>query len=318
MLKVSAKFNNKKRYNLDNYRSDNSQDVNEHEEYQYLNLLHDILEHGVMEKGRNGNTKSVFGSSMYFSLENGKIPILTTKKTAWKTCLKELLWFIRGDTNNEHLQRDGVHIWDGNGSREFLDSRGLSNNRVGDLGPIYGHQWRHFNADYQTCDADYSGQGVDQLQEIIDTLKNPETRTSRRMVMTAWNPCKLNEMALPPCHILCQFNVTDGNKLSCSMYQRSNDECCGTPFNIASYSFLTHLLAKHSGLEAYEFIYFKGNCHIYEEHIEGAKLQLQREPYPFPTISIQRIRENISDYQVEDFELNNYQHHPPIKFQMVA
>jgi thymidylate synthase len=271
-----------------------------------------------MEKGRNGNTLSVFGSAMHFSLENGKIPILTSKKTAWKTCLKELLWFIRGDTNNEHLQRDGVHIWDGNGSREFLDSRGLSKNRVGDLGPIYGHQWRHFNADYQTCDTDYSGQGVDQLQEIIDTLKNPETRTSRRMVMTAWNPCKLNEMALPPCHILCQFNVTDGTKLSCSMTQRSNDECCGTPFNIASYSFLTHLLAKHCGLEAYEFIYFKGNCHIYEEHIEGAKLQLQREPYPFPNVSIQRVRENISDYQVEDFEVDNYQHHPPIKFQMVA
>jgi len=324
MLKLSSKFNNKKRYNYlsdQNNDNDNDKDHNkdhEHEEYQYLNLLHDILEHGVMEKGRNGNTKSVFGSAMHFSLENGKIPILTTKKTAWKTCLKELLWFIRGDTNNEHLQRDGVHIWDGNGSREFLDSRGLSNNRVGDLGPIYGHQWRHFNADYQTCDADYSGQGVDQLQEIIDTLKNPATRTSRRMVMTAWNPCKLNEMALPPCHILCQFNVTDGNKLSCSMYQRSNDECCGTPFNIASYSFLTHLLAKHSGLEAYEFIYFKGNCHIYEEHIEGAKLQLQREPFEFPTISIKQIRDNINDYQVEDFEIHNYQHHPLIKFQMVA
>jgi thymidylate synthase len=321
MLKHSSKINKIKRYNCDtpnHDRGDEHEHEHEHEEYQYLNLLNDILEHGVMEKGRNGNTLSVFGSAMHFSLENGKIPILTSKKTAWKTCLKELLWFIRGDTNNEYLQRDGVHIWDGNGSREFLDSRGLSKNRVGDLGPIYGHQWRHFNADYQTCDTDYSGQGVDQLQEIIDTLKNPETRTSRRMVMTAWNPCKLNEMALPPCHILCQFNVTDGTKLSCSMTQRSNDECCGTPFNIASYSFLTHLLAKHCGLEAYEFIYFKGNCHIYENHIEGAKLQLQREPYPFPKVSIQRIRENISDYQVEDFEVHNYQHHPPIKFQMVA
>ena len=323
MLKLSSKINKTKRYNCDTPNQDcrdkhEHEHEHEHEEYQYLNLLNDILEHGVMEKGRNGNTLSVFGSAMHFSLENGKIPILTSKKTAWKTCLKELLWFIRGDTNNEHLQRHGVHIWDGNGSREFLDSRGLSKNRVGDLGPIYGHQWRHFNADYQTCDTDYSGQGVDQLQEIIDTLKNPETRTSRRMIMTAWNPCKLNEMALPPCHILCQFNVTDGTKLSCSMTQRSNDECCGTPFNIASYSFLTHLLAKHCGLEAYEFIYFKGNCHIYEEHIEGAKLQLQREPYPFPKVSIQRVRENISDYQVEDFEVRDYQHHPPIKFQMVA
>jgi thymidylate synthase len=317
MLKVSSKSNKIKRYKDD--KDDKDDHVNyEHEEYQYLNLLYDILEDGVMEKGRNGNTKSIFGSAMHFSLENGKIPILTTKKTAWKTCLKELLWFIRGDTNNEHLQCDGVHIWDGNGSREFLDSRGLVNNSVGDLGPIYGHQWRHFNADYKTCDEDYSGQGVDQLQEIIDTLKNPETRTSRRMVMTAWNPCKLNEMALPPCHILCQFNVTGGNKLSCSMYQRSADEFLGQPINIASYSFLTHLLARHCGLEAYEFIYFVGNCHIYENAIDACKLQITREPYPFPTISIKQTRENINDYRVEDFEIHNYKSHEAIKVVMIA
>jgi thymidylate synthase len=262
---------------------------------------------------------------MYFSLENGKIPILTTKKTAWKTCLKELLWFIHGDTNNEYLQREGVHIWDGNGSREFLDSRGLFNYRVGDLGPIYGHQWRHYNADYHTCDADYSGQGIDQLQEIIDTLKNPATRTSRRMVMTAWNPCKLNEMALPPCHILCQFNVTDGNKLSCSMYQRSGDVGLGVPINIASYSFLTHLLAKHTGLEAYEFVYFLGNCHIYEEHIEPLKEILMRDPYEFPTLHINikdteiglQRRDNINDYKVEDFEVVGYKSHEVIKMPMV-
>ena len=315
MLKVSSKINKIKRYNCEVEQPEQSR---EHEEYQYLNLLHDILEHGVMEKGRNGNTKSIFGSSMHFSLENGKIPILTTKKTAWKTCLKELLWFIRGDTNNEHLQSEGVHIWDGNGSREFLDSRGLTNNRVGDLGPIYGHQWRHFNADYKTCDEDYSGQGVDQLQEIIDTLKNPETRTSRRMIMTAWNPCKLNEMALPPCHILCQFNVTDGNKLSCSMYQRSVDTILGQPFNIASYCFLTHLLAKHCGLEAHEFVYFMGNVHIYENAIDAAKLQITREPFEFPTLSIKEKRENISDYEVNDFEVSNYKSHEAIKVAMIA
>lgn len=313
MLKLSSKINKIKRYNCDTLEHEQ-----EHDEYQYLNLLNDILKNGVMEKGRNGNTLSVFGSAMHFSLENGKIPILTSKKTAWKTCLKELLWFIRGDTNNENLQRDGVHIWDGNGSREFLDSRGLSKNRVGDLGPIYGHQWRHFNADYKTCDEEYNGQGVDQLQEIIDTLKNPETRTSRRMVMTAWNPCKLNEMALPPCHIMCQFNVTGGNKLSCAMYQRSADEFLGQPINIASYSFLTHLLAIHCGLEAYEFVYFVGNCHIYENAIDACKLQITREPYPFPTISIKQIRENINDYQVEDFEIHNYKSHEAIKVDMVA
>jgi thymidylate synthase len=165
---------------------------------------------------------------------------------------------------------------------------------------------------------DYPYNGVDQLQEIIDQLKNPETRNSRRLIMTAWNPKQNHQMVLPPCHVLCHFNVHGGNKLSCSMYQRSNDECCGTPFNIASYSFLTHLLAKHCGLEAYEFIYFKGNCHIYEEHIEGAKLQINREPFPFPTLNIKEKRENIGDYNIQDFEINNYLHHETIYYKMIA
>jgi thymidylate synthase len=303
-----------------------------HEEYQYLNIIENIIENGTWEEGRNGRTKGVFGSSMRFSLKDGKIPILTTKKIAWKTCLKELLWFIRGETDNKILKKNGVHIWDANGSREFLDSRGLHLYPEDMLGPIYGYQWRYYNANYN-C---FSGKrlfkenepdifsnrkevtGIDQLQQIIDALKDPVQRMSRRLIMTAWNPSQLNEMALPPCHVMCQFNVHDGNKLSCSMYQRSNDEACGTPFNIASYSFLTHLLAKHCGLEAYEFVYFKGNCHVYEEHIEGIKEQMGREPYPFPTLSIKQVRDNINDYQVEDFELHNYQHHPQIKFQMVA
>jgi thymidylate synthase len=288
------------------------------EELQYLNLIKNILENGTWEEGRNGKTKAIFGNMMRFSLKDGKIPILTTKKTAWKTCLKELLWFIRGKTNNKLLTEQGVHIWDGNSSRNFLDSRGLQEYEVDELGPVYGHQWRHFNAKWQGDSHDYSGEGVDQLQYIIDQLKNCETRTNRRLVLSAWNPCQLDEMALPPCHILCQFNVHDGNKLSCSMYQRSNDEACGTSFNIASYSFLTHLIAKHCGLEAYEFVYFKGNCHIYEEHVDGLKLQITREPYPFPRVSIKQVRENINDYCVDDFEIHNYQHHEPIKFQMVA
>lgn len=289
------------------------------EEYQYLNILKEILENGHWEEGRNGKTKSIFGASMRFSLKDGKIPIITTKKTAWKTCLKELLWFIRGETDNKFLKNQGVHIWDLNSTREFLDSRGLFEYPEDECGAIYGRQWRHYNAD---CDINgkrvATSEGIDQLQQIINILKDPKQRSSRRLIMTAWNPCQLEKMALPPCHILCQFNVHDGNKLSCAMYQRSNDEACGTPINIASYSFLTHLLAKHCGLEAYEFIYFKGNCHIYEDHIEGIKPQITREPYPFPTVSIKQVRENINDYTVEDFEIINYQHHPQIKFQMVA
>lgn len=288
------------------------------EEQQYLDLIQKIISNGTLESGRNGNTYAIFGNSMRFSLQNGKIPILTTKKVAWKTCLKELLWFIKGSTNNDKLVEQGVHIWDGNASRNFLDNYGFTERREGDLGPIYGHQWRHFNAAYRDCDTDYSGQGIDQLQYIIDHLKNPATRNSRRLVMSAWNPCQLDEMALPPCHIMCQFNVHGGNKLSCALFQRSNDEALGTPFNIASYCFLTHLLAKHCGLEAHEFLYFKGNCHIYEQHLEGMKTQLTRKPYPFPTVTIRQVRESIDDYVVEDFELQHYQSHPQIKFNMVA
>uniref|UniRef100_A0A6C0KNZ9 thymidylate synthase n=1 Tax=viral metagenome TaxID=1070528 RepID=A0A6C0KNZ9_9ZZZZ len=287
------------------------------EEYQYLNLIENILENGFYEESRNGKTKSIFGATMRFSLQNGKIPILTTKKVAWKSCLKELLWFISGKTNNKILNEQDVHFWDANSSREFLESNGLNHYQDGELGPIYGHQWRHFNAKWEG-DEDYTGEGIDQLQYIINSLKDPLFRNSRRLIMSAWNPCQLKDMALPPCHVLCQFNVHEGNKLSCAMFQRSNDEACGTPINIASYSFLTHLLAKHCGLEAHEFVYFKGNCHLYESHIEEIKSQLLREPYHFPTVSIKQIRENINDYSVEDFELHNYQHHPQIKFQMVA
>jgi len=303
-----------------------------HEEEQYLNLIKQILDNGTWEEGRNGKTKSIFGNMMRFSLKDGKIPILTTKKTAWKTCLKELLWFIRGDTDNKLLQDQGVHIWDDNSSREFLDSRGLTHYEVNELGPIYGRQWRHFNVPYisknekrfaeglpENEKAYYNIEGgVDQLQQIIDALKDPLQRTSRRLIMTAWNPCQLDQMALPPCHILCQFNVHDGNKLSCMMVQRSVDVMLGQPFNIASYSFLTHLLAKHCGLEAHEFVYSMGNCHIYEDHIDGAKLQITREPIDFPTVSIKQVRENINDYQVDDFILDNYQSHEQIKMKMVA
>lgn len=288
------------------------------EEEQYLNLLQDILDRGTWEVGRNGRTKSIFGSMMRFSLANGQIPILTTKKVAWKTCLRELLWFISGKTSNTILKEQNVHIWDANGSREFLDSRGLHHYVVDELGPVYSHQWRHFNAPWQGNDHNYAGEGVDQLQQIIDALKDPAQRTSRRLILSAWNPCQLDEMALPPCHILCQFNVHDGNKLSCSMYQRSVDTMLGQPFNIASYSILTHLIANVCGLEAYEFIHFMGNCHIYEEHVDAVRTQLKRTPFPFPTLNIKERRANIEDYKVEDFELIGYESHDPIKAPMIA
>lgn len=288
------------------------------EEYQYLNLIQHILDNGTWETGRNGRTKSIFGHTMRFSLADGKIPILTTKKTAWKTCLKELLWFVRGETDNKLLQEQNVHIWDGNSSREFLDSRGLTSNPEGILGPIYGFQWRNFNAPYDNQSGKALGKGVDQLQQIIDQLKDPTQRSSRRLIMTAWNPCQLDEMCLPACHCFCQFNVHDGNKLSCSLYQRSCDFFLGIPINIASYSMLTHLLAKHCGLEAYEFVHFMGNVHLYENAIDACKLQIERQPYPFPTLNIKEVRENINDYQVEDFVVTGYQSHEAIKVAMVA
>jgi thymidylate synthase len=289
-----------------------------HEEYQYINLIQQILDNGHYENGRNGITKSIFGAAMHFSLENNKIPILTTKKVAWKTCLRELIWFIQGSTSNKKLNDKNVHIWDANSTREFLDLNGLKDNEEGDLGPIYGFQWRHFNAEYKTCNDDYNNCGIDQLTEVINTLKDPKLRNSRRMIISAWNPCQLNKMALPPCHVLMQFNITDNNKLSCSMYQRSNDEACGTPFNIASYSFLTHLLAKHCNLEPYEFVYFKGNCHIYEEHLEKIKEQIIREPYEFPTLEIKNVYENIINYKETDFVLHDYNYRELIKYQMIA
>ena len=289
-----------------------------HDENQYLNLINDIITEGDDVHGRNGLTRTIFGAAMHFSLENDTLPLLTTKKVAWKTCLRELLWFIKGSTSNIELQKKNVKIWNGNGSREFLDSRGLQHLKENDLGPVYGHQWRFFNAPYSDCDADYTGRGVDQLQYIIDNLKNPDTRTSRRLVMSAWNPCQLNEMALPPCHVLAQFNVRQGKYLSCALYQRSGDVGLGVPFNIASYAFLTHILANHCGLEAEDFVYFLGNAHIYEEHIDALKPQILKEPYPFPTIEFKENVADINNINIDSIKIAHYNHHETIKMEMKA
>ena len=287
-----------------------------HLEHQYLDLIEDIINKGTVLNGRNGNTLCSIGSAMYFSLENNTVPILTTKRVAIKTCIKELLWFIQGHTNNKLLKEQNVHIWDLNGTEDYLKSQGL-NYEEDDLGPIYGHQWRHFNAEYTNSSTDYSNKGVDQLQEVIDNLKNPETRYSRRHIVCAWNPCQIKEMALPPCHVLFQFHVTETDKLSCSLYQRSGDVGLGVPFNIMSYSVFTHLIAHHCGLKVKEFIYYLGNTHIYENHVEPLKEQIQKVPYDFPTIEIINKYDSINDYKIDDFKIHNYQCHSSIKMSMV-
>lgn len=287
-----------------------------HDENQYLNLVKDVLNHGETIHSRNGKVKTIYGSAMHFDLKNNKIPLITTKKLAWKTCLKELLWFINGSTDNKILQNQNVKIWNKNASREFLNSRNLFNYEEQDLGPIYGHQWRHFNAEYDNCNTDYTNKGIDQIKYIIDNLKNNENKYSRRLIISAWNPCQLNEMALPPCHVLAQFNVSNNNKLSCSLYQRSGDIGLGVPFNIASYSFLTHLIAKHCELEPLEFIYYLGNCHIYNDHIDVLEKQLLNKPKKFPTLNILTKKNDINDYKINDFEINNYIFHKKLLMEM--
>ena len=290
-----------------------------HEENQYLQLIQNVIEKGSLEKGRNGNTKSIFGYSMRFSLKDGTLPLLTTKRVAWRTCFNELMWFINGSTDNSILNKKNVHIWDANATREFLDSRSLYFNNENDLGPIYGHQWRFYNANYTDCNADYTGKGIDQLANIINELKTEEGRTSRRLILTAWNPQQIDIMALPPCHVLAQFHVREQKYLSCSLYQRSGDIGLGVPFNIASYSFLTHILAKHCDLIAEDFVYFLGNAHIYESHIPILEQQLLREPYPFPKISINTKHDTINDYMIENIDwVTEYKYCEPLKMEMVA
>ena len=288
------------------------------QERQYLSLIKNIIDNGVKEVGRNGTTYSEIGGMMRFSLKDNTIPLMTTKKLAWRTCLKELLWFVKGDTSNDNLQKDNVTIWNGNATREFLDSRGLYNLKDNDLGPVYGHQWRFWNANYENSETNYKGKGIDQLQNIIDEIKycKENNETSRRIIMSAWNPEQIDEMALPPCHVLSQYHITEGNKLSCSLYQRSGDMGLGIPFNIASYSLLTHLLAKHCDLEAGEFVHFIGNMHIYDDHIDVLKEQIMKSPYDFPKLYINEKKKNIEDYEFNDFKVKNYNFHNQLKMKM--
>ena len=288
-----------------------------HPEKQYLNLIKHIINNGVLTKSRNGNTINTIGTMSKYSLKNNTMPILTTKKVAWKTCLKELLWFINGDTSNKTLKKQNVKIWNGNSTREFLDSRGLTSYEEDELGPIYGYQWRNWNAPYLGKNINHKGNGIDQLSSIIENLKDPQERFSRRLILSAWNVEQLNQMALPPCHVLSQFHVLDKDKLYCTLYQRSGDVGLGVPFNIASYAFLTHMIAKNCGLRAMELTHYIGNAHIYETHVDALKKQVDREPYDFPMLHL-KSKEKIDDYMITDFDLVNYKYYPSIKMDMVA
>lgn len=257
---------------------------------QYLDLLRHIRENGVMKEDRTGTgTQSVFGYQMRFNLADG-FPLLTTKKVHLKSIIHELLWFIAGDTNVKYLQDNGVTIWD-----EWADENG-------DLGPVYGHQWRSWPAP--------DGRSIDQLSQVIDQIKNHPD--SRRMLVTAWNPGEVDKMALPPCHCLFQFYVANG-KLSCQLYQRSADVFLGVPFNIASYALLTMMIAQTCGLEPGEFVHTTGDTHIYRNHFEQVALQLSREPRALPKMIINPDVKSVFDFKYEDFTLEGYNPWPSIK-----
>jgi len=283
-------------------------------EQAYLDLVRRVIEDGVERGDRTGvGTRALFAEQLRFDLADG-FPLLTTKRVFWRGVAEELLWMISGSTNANDLSVKGVKIWDANATLEFLESRGLPHREQGDLGPVYGFQWRHFGATYVDCHTDYSGQGVDQLANIIETIRtNPN---DRRMVMSAWNPSDLDQMALPPCHLLCQFFVANG-RLSCQMYQRSCDLGLGVPFNIASYALLTHLVATVTGLEVGNLTMCLGDTHVYLNHIEPLKEQLQRTPRAFPTLSV-TPRESIDDFTFADLELDGYAPDKTIKMSMAV
>jgi len=257
---------------------------------QYHDLLRDILETGVKREDRTGvGTLGVFGRQMRFDLSDG-FPLLTTKKLHLRSIIHELLWFLKGETNIAYLKENGVSIWD-----EWADEDG-------DLGPVYGKQWRSWAAP--------DGRTIDQISGVVEQIRN--TPHSRRMVVSAWNPADVDQMALPPCHCLFQFHVADG-RLSCQLYQRSADVFLGVPFNIASYALLTMMMARVTGLDAGDFVHTFGDAHLYLNHLDQARTQLEREPRALPTMSIADRGQDIFSFTFEDFELSNYDPHPHIK-----
>lgn len=293
-----------------------AKDICENEdEQQYLDLIDKIMKKGNYRLDRTGvGTYSIFGAQMRFDLRDS-FPLLTTKRVFWRAVAEELLWFIRGSTNAKDLQDKNIHIWDGNSTREFLDKCGFTDREEGDLGPVYGFQWRHFGAKYRTCHDDYTGEGVDQLKQVIETIRtNPY---DRRIIMSAWNAPDINKMALPPCHCLAQFFVSNG-ELSCQLYQRSADMGLGVPFNIASYALLTYMIAHVTGLKVGDFVHTTGDTHVYKNHVEPLKEQLLRKPRPFPKLIIKRKVTDIEDFKFEDFEIVGYHPYPKIQMEMAV
>ncbi|XP_022944443.1 bifunctional dihydrofolate reductase-thymidylate synthase-like [Cucurbita moschata] len=286
-----------------------------HEEYLYLKLVQEIISDGTSKDDRTGTgTLSKFGCQMRYNLRR-TFPLLTTKKVFWRGVVEELLWFISGSTNAKVLQEKGIHIWDGNASRDYLDSIGLREREEGDLGPVYGFQWRHFGARYTDMHADYTGQGFDQLLDVINKIKN--NPDDRRIVLSAWNPSDLKLMALPPCHMFAQFYVANG-ELSCQMYQRSADMGLGVPFNIASYALLTCMIAHVCDLAYGDFIHVIGDAHVYRTHVRPLQEQLQKLPKPFPVLKINPEKKDIDSFVAADFELTGYDPHEKIAMKMAV
>jgi thymidylate synthase len=288
-----------------------------HPEHQYLNITRDILRKGFLKEDRTGvGTRSIFGPQLEFNLQTQGFPLLTTKKVFWKGVLEELFWFVGGETDAKLLSQRGVKIWDGNSSRDFLDKRGLTEYREGDVGPVYGFQWRHWGAEYQGCDARYEGRGIDQLTRVVQQIR--ETPESRRLIVSAWNVAELDRVALPSCHILFQYNV-EGDYLDLKMYQRSADWFLGVPFNIASYALLLSMTAHLTGKKPRRLILTFGDAHLYNNHEQQAWEQLSRSPLDLPSLEIvDRKQRSWEDFSLEDIVLKGYRSHDAIKAHMAV
>lgn len=288
-----------------------------HQEHKYLSLMKKIMKKGEVRKDRTGvGTKSLFGVKMKFDLSK-QFPLFTTKRVPRLMVFKELLFFISGETDTKILEKQKVNIWKGNTSKEFLVKRGLQYEE-GDYGPSYGFQWRHFGAKYEGCNKDYTGKGVDQLTKLIDQIKN--NPYSRRHILTAWNPSQLDEMPLPPCHAWCQFYVSEDKHLDCQLYQRSGDMFLGVPFNVASYSALTYIMAHLTGLKPGKLIHIIGDAHIYLNHQKQVEEQLSRTPMPFPKLKIvgRDTIKTIDDFKLNNLKIEGYNSWPSIKAKMAV